>query len=81
VWRETHHLTSNLKIRFENADSAFGECDVDCMGATRDDVVQMISATYSDHFTRVDGAWKILRRDVKMHYFNPVPGARMSAPV
>jgi hypothetical protein len=50
------------------------------MGATRDDVVQMISATYSDHFTRVDGVWKIARRDVKMHYFNPVPGARMAAP-
>ncbi len=80
AWRETHHLTSNLKIQFDNSDSAFGECDVDCMGATRDDVVQMISATYSDHFTRVDGVWKIARRDVKMHYFNPVPGARMAAP-
>jgi gamma-hexachlorocyclohexane dehydrochlorinase len=80
VWRETHHLTSNLKIQFENADSAFGECDVDCMGATRDDVVQMISATYKDHFIRSAGEWKIVRRDVKMHYFNPVPGAQMSAP-
>ncbi|MFZ8964941.1 MAG: nuclear transport factor 2 family protein [Steroidobacteraceae bacterium] len=80
VWRETHHLTSNLKVRFIDADNAEGECDVDCMGATRDDVVQMISATYRDHFQRRNGTWKILRRDVQIHYFNPIPGAQMSAP-
>ncbi len=80
VWRETHHLTSNLKLRFGGADDAHGECDVDCMGATRDDVVQMISATYRDHFQRRNGVWKIRRRDVTIHYFNPVPGAQMTAP-
>lgn len=80
VWRETHHLTSNLKIRFEDADNAYGECDVDCMGATKDDIVQMISATYRDHFQRRDGTWKILRRDVTLHYFNPIPGAQMTPP-
>jgi uncharacterized protein (TIGR02246 family) len=80
VWRESHHLTSNLKVRFEGPDVAVGECDVDCMGATRDDVVQMISATYRDRFVRRNGVWKILRRDVTIHYFNPVPGAAMSRP-
>lgn len=80
VWRETHHLTSNLQIVFEGADDARGECDVDCMGATRDDVVQMISATYRDHFQRRNGVWKIKRRDVTIHYFNPIPGAQMTAP-
>lgn len=80
VWRETHHLTSNLKITFGDADNARGECDVDCMGATRDDVVQMISATYRDHFQRRGGAWKIARREVVIHYFNPVPGAQMTPP-
>lgn len=80
VWRETHHLTSNLKIAFEDADNARGECDVDCMGATRDDVVQMISATYRDHFQRRNGVWKIARRDVTIHYFNPIPGAQMTPP-
>lgn len=80
VWRETHHLTSNLKIAFEGADNARGECDVDCMGATRDDVVQMISATYRDHFQRRNGVWKIARRDVTIHYFNPIPGAQMTPP-
>jgi len=80
AWRETHHLTSNLKLRFEDADNAHGECDVDCMGATRDDIVQMISATYYDHFQRRNGVWRILRRSVKMHYFNPIPGAQMAPP-
>jgi hypothetical protein len=50
------------------------------MGALMDDSVQMISATYRDHFTRRDGVWKIQRRDVVIHYFNPIPGAQMTAP-
>lgn len=80
IWRETHHLTSNLRVRFDGPDSAHGECNVDCMGATRDDVVQMISATYRDQFQRRDGEWKIRRRDVTIHYFNPIPGAQMTLP-
>ena len=82
VWRETHHLTSNLKLSFDpnNPDRAHGVCNVDCMGATLDDVVQMISATYTDDFERRDGVWKIAKRNVIIHYFNPIPGAEMSAP-
>ena len=81
VWRETHHLASNLRFKLDDADNAHGSCDVDCMGATReDDAVQMISATYRDHFQRRDQVWKILRRDVTIHYFNPIPGAEMTAP-
>ncbi len=80
AWRETHHLTSNLRLSFSDADHARGVCDVDCMGATADDVVQMISATYTDDFERRDGVWKIARRQVKIHYFNPVPHAEMTAP-
>lgn len=80
VWRETHHLTSNLRLTFRDPDHASGICNVDCMGATRDDVVQMISATYADEFERRNGAWKIAKRSVTIHYFNPVPGARMTAP-
>jgi ketosteroid isomerase-like protein len=80
VWRETHHLTSNLKLEFDGPDRAHGVCDVDCMGATKDDIVQMIAATYSDDFERRNGVWKIARRNVVIHYFNPVPGAQMSAP-
>lgn len=80
VWRETHHLTSNLRLTFRDADHAQGVCNVDCMGATKDDVVQMISATYADEFERRQGAWKIAKRSVTIHYFNPLPGARMTAP-
>jgi hypothetical protein len=80
VWRESHHLTSNLRVQFTDADNAHGVCDVDCMGATRDDVVQMISATYKDHFQRRNGVWRILQRDVTIHYFNPIPGAQMTPP-
>jgi gamma-hexachlorocyclohexane dehydrochlorinase len=80
VWRETHHLTSNLRLTFKDRDHAHGICNVDCMGATRDDVVQMISATYTDDFERRNGIWKIARRAVVIHYFNPIPGAQMTAP-
>jgi gamma-hexachlorocyclohexane dehydrochlorinase len=80
VWRETHHLTSNLRVTFQDTEHAQGICNVDCMGATKDDVVQMISATYTDDFERRDGVWKIARRKVEIHYFNPIPGAQMSAP-
>jgi hypothetical protein len=80
VWRETHHLTSNLRLAFSDADHAHGICNVDCMGATKDNVVQMISATYTDDFARRNGVWKIARRAVVIHYFNSIPGAQMSAP-
>ena len=80
VWRETHHLTSNLRLTFDDADHAHGTCNVDCMGATKDNVVQMISATYTDHFERRDKVWKIVKRGVVIHYFNPIPGAQMTAP-
>jgi 3-phenylpropionate/cinnamic acid dioxygenase small subunit len=80
VWRETHHLTSNLRLSFSDADHAHGVCNVDCMGATADDIVQMISATYTDDFERREGVWKIARRNVVIHYFNPIPGAEMTVP-
>ena len=80
VWRETHHLTSNLRLEFSDPHHAHGVCNVDCMGATADDIVQMISATYTDDFERRDGIWKIAKRHVVIHYFNPIPGAEMSAP-
>lgn len=80
VWRETHHLTSNLRLNFDDEDHARGVCNVDCMGATKDDVVQMISATYADDFERRGGVWKIAKRRVTIHYFNPIPGAEMAPP-
>lgn len=80
VWRETHHLTTNLRITFDGPDKATGICDVDCMGANKEDVVQMVGATYKDDFERRDGKWKIAIRRVTLHYFNPIPDVEMSAP-
>jgi gamma-hexachlorocyclohexane dehydrochlorinase len=81
AWRETHHLTTNLRLWFDDDDHARGECDVDCMGADPQGVVQMVGATYRDDFERRGGVWRIRRRAVQMHYFNPMPGAQMTAPV
>ena len=80
AWRETHHLASNLVLQFMDADHARGVCNVDCMGATPDDVVQMVGASYADDFERRGGVWRIARRVVALHYFNPVPGAKMTPP-
>ena len=80
-WRETHHLTTNLRLEFSDTDHAHGVCNVDCMGASKEDgIVQMINATYTDDFERRGGVWKITRRQVEIHYFNPIPGAEMTAP-
>ena len=80
AWRETHHLTTNLRLTFADPDHARGECDVDCMGANPEGVVQMVGATYTDDFERRAGVWKIQRRAVTMHYFNAMPGLDMSKP-
>ncbi|NKB39103.1 MAG: nuclear transport factor 2 family protein [Gammaproteobacteria bacterium] len=80
-WRETHHLTTNLRIEFSDSDHASGICNVDCMGASNEGgVVQMVNATYIDEYTRRVGVWKIARRKVDLHYFNPIPGVEMSPP-
>jgi gamma-hexachlorocyclohexane dehydrochlorinase len=79
-WRESHHLTSNLRVSFDDPDHARGVCNVDCMGASNEDIVQMVNATYTDDFERRDGVWKIAKRHVTIHYFNPIPGVEMSAP-
>ena len=80
VWRESHHLTTNLCINFSDPDHASGISNVDCMGANPEDVVQMVGATYIDQFERRNGIWKIAHRKVEIHYFNPMPGAEMSEP-
>ena len=80
AWRQTLHLTSNLVVAFDDPRHARGSCDVQCIGANPEGVVQMVGATYSDNFERRDGVWKIAKRKVLMHYFNPVPGMQLSAP-
>lgn len=80
AWRETHHWTTNLTISFNGTDTASGVCDVNCNGATPDDVMQVVSATYSDRFERRNGRWAIAERDVEIQYFSGVPGVNLAPP-
>lgn len=80
-WKESHHLTTNLRIEFIDADNAEAMCDVDCMGLLTDETeCTIVGATYYDTLQRREGVWKIAKRKVTIHYFNPVPGAVLNAP-
>ena len=74
------YLTTNLKLDFAGPDHATGVCDVDCVGADMDDTLQIVGASYFDDFERRGPDWRIKRRRVQIHYFNPLPGARLRAP-
>ena len=81
VWQESHHLTTNLKIEFTDAENAHSVCDVDCVGTLTDDpAAQIVGATYRDHLQARDGQWRILKREVTIHYFNPLGGTTLSPP-
>ena len=81
AWTESHHLTTNQVISFRDPDNADSFSDVDCTGTLAgEDVCQMVGATYTDQLQRRDGLWKIQRRDVQIHYFNPAQGVHLSAP-
>ncbi|MCR9186146.1 MAG: nuclear transport factor 2 family protein [Halieaceae bacterium] len=81
AWQESHHLSTNHIVRFQDADNATCVCDVDCIGTlTGDTDCQMVGATYSDTLQRRAGRWLIIQRDVQIHYFNPIPGAPLVPP-
>jgi len=81
AWGESHHLTTNLHIHFDDEDNANAVCDVDCMGTLAGEATcTIVGATYYDQLQRRGDVWKILQRNVKIHYFNPVPGTVLSAP-
>jgi len=80
AWRETHHWTTNLVVRFLDDDHAEGVCDVNCTGADPQDVMQIVAATYTDRYERRDGRWRIARRHVEMFYFSQVPGVDLVPP-
>ena len=81
AWGESHHLSTNLSIKFSDPDNASSICDVDCMGKLAgEDTCTIVGATYADELQRRDGVWKILQRSVTIHYFNPIPGTVLSAP-
>ncbi len=81
AWKESHHITSNNHITFNGSDHAHSVCDVDCMGLLMEEQeLTVVGATYEDQLERRAGIWKIVLRKVAIHYFNPVPGAVLSAP-
>ena len=81
AWAQSTHFTTNLRVVFDGPDKASGVCDVDCIGNTTDGQAQTVAATYTDHFERRNGVWKIQRRKVTMHHFSPLTGITLSAPV
>lgn len=81
AWKESHHLSTNQIIAFQDSDTASCVCDVDCVGTlTGDANAQIVGATYTDKVKRTNGRWQIVQRDVSIHYFNPVSGTALSAP-
>ena len=81
AWGQSQHVTSNLVLEFSDTDNAQGLCDVDCMGLLTDSTeATFVGATYRDRYQRRDGAWKILEREVTIHYFNQFAGTTLSAP-
>jgi len=81
AWDESHHLTTNLRIEFQDESNATSLCDVDCMGKlSGESICTVVGASYSDILVREAEGWKIVQRDVQIHYFNPIPGAVLSAP-
>lgn len=80
AWTQSTHFNTNLRVTFTGADRASGVSDVDCIGTTADGQAQTVAATYTDDFERRGGVWKIARRHVKMHHFNPLVGITLSPP-
>lgn len=74
-WRTSHHLTSNLKVVFDDLDHAHGTCNLDCTGITPDGIAVVVRATYHDSFERRDRAWKIAKRRMELHFFQQISGA------
>jgi len=80
VWKLSLHLTTNLRISFADPDTAGALSDVICVGTIDDGSTQMVGASYTDELQRRQGQWKIRRRSVVMHFFDPVPGMSLSPP-
>jgi len=81
AWGESHHLTTNLRITFLDAHNAESISDVDCVGTLAGEKdCQVVGATYRDTLQCRDGQWKIQKRKVQIHYFNPIVGTQLASP-
>lgn len=80
VWATTHHSTSNHQVTFASPDAAQGRCDLNFTGTTVDGDAMILAATYDDEYERREGAWKLRRRNVSVHYLTPLPGVTLLPP-
>lgn len=61
---ETQHPVANVRVVFTSADTAQGSCLIPCFHWLADGRMLLAPVNYRDEFRRIDGRWKIARRDV-----------------
>jgi len=66
-------------VMFDPSD-LFGsiKCPVLALNGEKD--CQVVGATYRDTLQCRDGQWKIQKRKVQIHYFNPIVGTQLASP-
>jgi uncharacterized protein (TIGR02246 family) len=71
VWRETYHWTTNHTVTFSDADSASGVSEAFAMCGDHEGKVSFVAARYADEYSRREGTWKLLRREVHRWFVSP----------
>ncbi|HKQ94834.1 MAG TPA: nuclear transport factor 2 family protein [Aestuariivirgaceae bacterium] len=64
----TKHWTTNLLLDFDGPDRAKGRSDVTFDCEDTEGRTMFGAATYHDIFERRDGSWRIVRREIVVHY-------------
>ena len=60
----TQHPVSNVRVAFTGLHSANGICQIPCFHWLADGRMLLAPVSYRDEFRRVDGVWKIAKRDI-----------------
>lgn len=68
---ESHHWITNVVIDVDG-DTGTGVADVSAVVRAVDGSWSQAGATYTDTYTRRDGAWRISRRDTEIHFQLPI---------
>ncbi|MGW8816105.1 nuclear transport factor 2 family protein [Gordonia terrae] len=72
VLPESHHWTTNTSLSFTDDEHVEAISDVLVAATDVNDARLEMSATYYDKFERRNGAWRLLRRNSKIHYQLPI---------
>lgn len=67
----THHWTANHVITVAG-ETGTGLCDVDSTVQLTDGEWKRAAASYRDTYARIDGTWKITRREAEMSFLEPL---------